>query len=212
MAVTVIRLGEDDDYSAFSAFDCHYSDGYNVAPRLEREVQDLATFLCTRARDALINKLSVPYVVYLDEERKELAGFFALAASSIRFTDDEKNDDKGLGELNKKQFRQFPAIKIVQLAVATRYQGRGSGGIGDKIFEAISTIANLTFEHVGVRFIIMDALADIRTIKFYKRIGFKPHYDDENLKAYNEILDGSYENKPHKRLKSSISMYIDITK
>jgi len=212
MPVTAIRLSEDDDFLAFVSFDCYYSDGYKVAPRLESEVQDLATFLSTRARDALINKFSVPYAVYADKDLKEMVGFFALTASSIRFSDDEKNDDKGMGDLNKKQFRQFPAIKIAQLAVGTKYQGRGSGGIGDNIFEAISTVANLTFEHVGVRFIVVDALADIRTVKFYKRNGFKPHYDDENLKAYNEILDGTYEGKPHKHLKSSISMYIDITK
>jgi len=96
--------------------------------------------------------------------------------------------------------------------VGSKYQGKGSGGIGDNIFEAISTIANLTFEHVGVRFIIVDALADVRTVKFYKRIGIKPHYDDENIKVYNEISDGTYEGKPHKHLKISISMYIDITK
>jgi len=48
----------------------------------------------------LINLASrMPYT--LIKTVMEMAGFFALTASSIRFSDDEKNDDKGMGDLNK---------------------------------------------------------------------------------------------------------------
>lgn len=204
MSLELRKLSKDTDCSQFSSFDCHYSDGYRVADHLEQEICDLSSYLTQGSLYALTKGYGVSYLAYMD---KNLAGFFTINAGHIIFDKKELNKTEGLEELNKKPYISFPAVKIVRLAVSNEYQGMREDKIGDQLISAVETISHQLSKSIGIRFLKVDALADYRTLKFYTRVGFKPHYDRKNLQKYEAIMEGNY-----KENGSSVSMYLDLQK
>ena len=175
-----------------------------VADHLKPEINDLSTFLSDRAKYALEKGYGVSYTAY---HEGDLVGFFAINTGHIRFDNDALNREHELDELNKKNYKNFPAVKIVQLAVHSDYQRNSNVNIGTQLITAIEAISCNISKHVGIRFLKVDALADYRTLKFYTRVGFKPHYDNAGLKMYTEIMERRYIG-----LKPSVSMYLDLQK
>jgi GNAT superfamily N-acetyltransferase len=202
LPLQIIKVGKDTDCSRFSSFDCHYNDGYEVEDHLKQEIDDLCTYLPNRAKYAFERGYGVSYAAYYKEY---LAGFFSINTGHIFFDEEKCKQIADLKEFSKKPYHNFPAVKIVQLAVQSDYQGDQEIKIGNLLITAIQLLSNNIAETVGVRFLKVDALGDIRTLKFYKKMGFEPHYD--HLKRYNEIMKMDYTGKY-----LSVAMYLDLKK
>lgn len=75
-----------------------------------------------------------------------------------------------------KRFTTLPAVKIGRLAVDTRFQ---SNGVGTEVLNFIKgwfTEGNKT----GCRFIIVDALNNVDTLRFYAKNGFSFSLSTDN--------------------------------
>lgn len=200
----IVKLGTDIDCSIFSSFDCRYRDGYEIATHLKKEIDDLCSYLPERAKYACERGFGVSYTAYIEGN---LVGFFSINAGHIRFDDDEFNRINGLEELSKKPYTNFPAVKVVQLAVQSEYQGNTEIPVGGLLVSAIQAISYNLSKDVGIRFLKVDALADYRTLKFYTKMGFHPHYDRNGLEKYQKIMDRTYRGDA-----LSVSMYLDLQK
>lgn len=205
MTLNIRKLKKTTNCAQYSSFSCRYTDGYQIRSHLKGEVEDLCSFLSQRARYSLVNGLGVTYIAY---ENGVIVGFFTITTAHIRFNDDNRNATSIDKELLSKPYKTFPAVRIVQLAVQCEYQGGGESGTGARLLKAIEAISFHLSKNIGIRFLIVDALADSRTLKFYRRYGFHPHYDKRHDVIFQEIIDNRYDGKPL----SSISMYLDTMK
>jgi len=94
----------------------------------------------------------------------KIIGFFSLSADAIKLIDDEKEKC----DVSEKPLQEYPAVKLVRLAVDKRYQGKNLGKIILRI--AIGLILEKLDNSVGCRFITVDAYTN--KVPFYKNYGF----------------------------------------
>lgn len=105
------------------------------------------------------------------EEDGIIKAYFCVSNDSIRKKD---STNSGIMDVLKnipseKRYSSLPAVKIGRLATSKEYQRNGIGTQVLDIIKAIFTTKNKT----GCRFIIVDALNNDETIKFYERNGFQ---------------------------------------
>lgn len=89
-----------------------------------------------------------------------VAGYVTVSADSLRLYSRERPSDV--------RFPSVPALKIGQLGVAERWQGCG---LGKRLIHACIILAQDLSEHVGLRYVTVDAKTDV--VDLYLHLGFK---------------------------------------
>jgi GNAT superfamily N-acetyltransferase len=115
-------------------------------------------YLYESARRDTENLASVTHLFFI---KGIFAGYITLTSDGLRLASSEK--DKGL------RYTELPAMKLGQLGVDLRFQGRGFGAflIGYAVDVARQLSASLG---VGCRYVTVDAQPDLVT--WYERLGF----------------------------------------
>lgn len=140
-----------------------------VLKTFECGTPDLNEFFFKDAKDHLVHLLAVTYIL---ESSDETIAYFSVLNDSIRETDTSRSRyRKILGLIPyslRKRYKSHPAVKVGRFAVGEKYQ---SDGIGSELMDYIKGYF-LDNNKTGCRFIIVDALNNDRTIKFYKKNQF----------------------------------------
>ena len=148
----------EDDCNSLSNFSCGSQEIDNF---FHNEV-----YLCSKYR-----YLS-PYKCTLNSSR-EIVGLFTLANDTLKLEYDDRLDFPNMSPEYSDIFRRqctYPAINIGHLAVKKEMQ---SLGIGKFLVEFVIE-SFLNYRTAGCQFVTVDALNNIRTIKFYNsRLGFE---------------------------------------
>lgn len=114
---------------------------------------------------------------------KQIVTFFTLANDSIRLTNKMTETIRQQfledTDLRDKDTKRFPGVLLGRLGTNERFSGQG---YGSAVMEFIKTMF-ITQNKTGCRFIIVDALNNERTIKYYKHNGFQFLIDDETQEA-----------------------------
>ncbi len=163
---------------------------------------DLSTFQFKSGTDSLDNFIfndSKDYiregysqVYFLREKGKNvIIGFFAISCGYLDFR----------RSLKVKRIKFIPSILLGQLAIDMNYQEKG---YGSDIIKKVMTICLKVGEKVGCRMVIVDAITDLRTLRFYKRLRFKYLIKDAGEKIERALL------RKHKPTKSTVKMYFDL--
>ena len=113
-------------------------------------------------RRALQNEAAGASRTFVIRERRRVAGYYSLAASSILHS-------IATGKVRRNMPKPVPAVVIGRLAVDKSWQGRGLGG--DLLRDAVLRIAGAA-EIVGVRAILVHAISEDAK-RFYERFGFR---------------------------------------
>ena len=148
---------------------------------------DLTSFVCSDQElneylkeDALVDQLSKLSVTRLAYSDSKLIGFFTLVNASIR-RELIRSDDGA----ERFDYPHYPAIKIARLATDRQYE---RNGIGKAMLLRSMAISTKISEHVGCRFIIVDAKNN--SVNYYAKFGFVVAKARENTTAM-------YRNIPH---------------
>lgn len=154
--------------------------------------QDLNEFFAQDAipfQKRLLGKTYVLTQKQTDEEimahqPKKIVTFFTLANDSIRLTnkmtDEHRETFLDDTNLRDKSIKRFPGVLLGRLGTNSNFLGHGYGTAVMNFIKSMFTTNNRT----GCRFIIVDALNNERTIRYYKEHnGFQFLIEDERLEA-----------------------------
>ena len=134
---------------------------------------DLNSFLIDDAKDYYDQLMGVSYLV--EYKAKELAAYYCLFTDKIVFDFSDKSDFKRkwwqkFNKKNKIHFKKhrknYPAVKIGRLAVASNFGGKG---IGRFILDAVKLML-IENRNIGCRFLTVDAYKN--ALDFYQKNGF----------------------------------------
>jgi len=137
--------------------------------------EDLDNFLLNDAKDYLASLLSVTYIIQSDTDT---IAYYCLSNDRLSQLMEEKSIWNRINRLisNKKRRKSYPAIKIGRLAVSKKFANMG---IGTMIIKTITELyRNISLQHAGCRFIIVDAYKN--ALSFYEKNKFR--YLTENDK------------------------------
>jgi GNAT superfamily N-acetyltransferase len=155
--------------------------GTHIKP-FECKDADLNNFLFDDAKNYYNELLAATYLVEYNEKR--LAAYYCLFNDKIVFDFSGKEDPKRkwwqkFNKKNKIHFnkhrKNYPAVKIGRLAVASDFEGNGIGSF------IIDTVTNMliTNRDTGCRFLTVDAYRN--ALGFYQKNGFEfLSSEDEN--------------------------------
>lgn len=107
---------------------------------------------------------------YVVCEGNRVIGFYSLAANAV-----ERR--RLSSRVSRNTPEPVPVILLGQLAVDTRYQGRGLGA--GLLADAVKR-SRAAADVIGARAVVVHAL-DHRAKSFYERFGFRPFSDREPL-------------------------------
>ncbi len=139
--------------------------GAEIKP-FESEDEDLNKFLLNDAKNYLVEKLAVTYVV---ENDVETIAYFCLSNDSLRREVDMETWKKINRKVpNSKRKGSYPAVKIGRLAVTKKYAGNGFGKL---MLRYIEKMYLKDEQKSGCRFITVDAYGG--ATDFYLRNGYK---------------------------------------
>jgi GNAT superfamily N-acetyltransferase len=134
---------------------------------------DLNNFLIDDAKDYYDQLMGVTYLVA--HEEKEIAAYYCLFTDKIVFDFSDKSDEKRkwwqkFNKKNKIHFKKhrknYPAVKVGRLAVASNFEGNG---IGRFILDFIK-FTLVENREIGCRFLTVDAYKN--ALGFYQKNGF----------------------------------------
>lgn len=115
--------------------------------------------------------------VVLDKEKKRIMGFVTLKATALLFGDvgaDDTSIQSG-----------YPAIEVVNLAVAQDYERMGVGGA--LVDFVLLTADDLCNQYLGVRYIVLAA--DPKAQGFYRHKEFYPVQDYFDMPVDRQSAD-----------------------
>lgn len=130
---------------------------------------ELFAHYLTRQAGQDVRRRSATVMVARDSERNAVAGYYTISAFGIAL--------EGLPSDLRKRLPRYPVVPAVlvgRLAVDTRYQGQGVGGL--LLVDAISRAADL---EVAVWGVVVDAI-DASAVRFYEHFGFMSLVDTPN--------------------------------
>lgn len=122
----------------------------------------LNAYLHRYARQNSERGLSKAYVMTVMDDRNVI-GYYTLSASHILFENAPPDLVRSLPRY------PVPTARIGELAVDTRYQGKGIGAI--LLLDALHRICT-TAESIGILAIVVDAI-DESAVRFYQHFGFE---------------------------------------
>jgi hypothetical protein len=138
--------------------------------------QDLNEFLKVDSFNYKEKKLANTTLVIYQEK---VIGFFSLCTDAIKLDPDEKEEYN----IKNKPISEYPSVKIARLGVDINFQKKGVGSILIKL--AIGLIRDRLNEHIGCRFITVDAYPD--KISFYEKYNFVRNQHQKYTKKQNYI-------------------------
>lgn len=156
-------------------------------------VEDLNEFF---ANDALAYEKDLMGKTYcwLDNSNdRKIIAMITLANAGIQTTHLPNNPKRHLHKAiaYNKQGRTYPAVLIGRLGVDIGFQG-SKFRIGAQIMDFIKDWFISDDNKTGCRFILVDAVNNEHTLKYYERNGFKPLFPHEtDEKAFYNISEGS---------------------
>ena len=141
-------------------------EGHDIA-HFDSGVSTIDSWLRNMAR---LNEARGGARTYVVCDGDRVAGFYSLAASAVERRRLPSRVGRNMPE-------PVPAILLGQLAVDTRYQGRGLGValLADAVRHSLAAA-----DIVGARSMVVQALDD-RARSFYERFGFRPFSAREPL-------------------------------
>lgn len=159
-------------------------------------VRDLNEFLRDDALNHMRALMSVTYVV---KNGADVVAYFSLLNDSLKFDPDKQATKTAWNRMtrkipNAKRLRSYPAVKLGRLAVNRPMQ---RGGFGAQILDWMK-MSFVTMNKTGCRFIIVDALNNEDTLRFYQRNDFEFLIEDGqektrlmyyDLKPFQDIAD-----------------------
>jgi len=151
----------------------------DIAESFDCGDSDMNEFLMKDALKYIEGKIAVTYLCFCENE---LIGYYSLSNDSIEI---KGRDKRVLQELGKRQ-KTYPAIKIGRLGIDKRFWRKG---IGSRIIEIVIGFGLRNSEHVGCRYISVDAYPQQEVVNFYKKNDFKCLKTKEKRKNIPMYLD-----------------------
>ena len=169
----VLSVLSAEHLSQCNTFDCGSSE----------DEQDLNDFFANDAIPYQQKLLGKTYLFRSRQNPKEIVTAFTLANDSIRLTNKlaEEYKDSFLEDtdLCDKSIKRFPAVLLGRLGTSTKFAHQGYGSAVMDFIKNLFRESNKT----GCRFIIVDALNNADTLRYYERNGFRYLVEDERLEA-----------------------------
>lgn len=151
-------------------------------------VEDLNDFF---ANDALAydrDLMGKTYCWLDNEDNTRIVAMMTLANASIQTTHMQNNPRRHLNKhiSRPKQGRTYPAVLIGRLGVSYDFQGQ-SFRIGAQVMEFIKQWFLSSDNKTGCRFLMVDAMNNGHTRRYYERNGFVPLFpkEDDEKTFYN---------------------------
>lgn len=121
----------------------------------------LDRWLGTQARQSLESRDAVTYLLIDDEQGDRIAGYYCLAAGSVR-------RDDAPPSVARRAPEPIPVVRMGRFAIDADYQGLGWGAelLREALLSAVSGA-----ELIGGRALLVDAISD-QASAFYRRFGF----------------------------------------
>ena len=169
----VLSVLSAEHLSQCNTFDCGSSE----------DEQDLNDFFAHDAIPYQQKLLGKTYLFRSRQNPKDIVTAFTLANDSIRLTNKLAEEYKESlledTDLREKSIKRFPAVLLGRLGTSTKFAHQGYGSA------VMDFIKNLFRENnkTGCRFIIVDALNNTGTLRYYERNGFHYLVEDERLEA-----------------------------
>lgn len=129
------------------------------------------------------------YCWLLREDETQIVGMITLANAGIQTTHLQNHPKRKINEHihYNKRGRTYPAVLVGRLGVNTKYQG-SEYKIGAQIMDFVKTWFDGYDNKTGCRFVLVDAVNNDHTIRYYERNGFKPLFPRiENEKEFYGI-------------------------
>lgn len=169
----VLKVLSEDCMKQCSQFDCGSSE----------DELDLNDFFANDAVTYQQRLLGKTYLFCSRQHPDEIVTAFTLANDSIRLTNKLAEEYKEVfldeSDLRDKSIRRFPAVLIGRLGTSIKFANQGFGSAVMDFIKSLFRRSNKT----GCRFIIVDALNNKDTLRYYERNGFKFLVGDERLEA-----------------------------
>jgi len=128
------------------------------------------------------------YCWVLADDVTHIVGFVTLANAGIQTTHLQNNPKRHLHKAiaYNKQGRTYPAVLIGRVAVAKEFQGK-EYRIGFQIMNFIKKWFVTDDNKTGCRYVLVDAMNNDHTLKYYERNGFKPLFPriEDEKEFYN---------------------------
>lgn len=164
-----IKLATPDRLSSCGAFSCG--------------TDDIDEFFSNDVRVYQHKLLTKAYIVVDKKNPLEIITAYTVSNDSIRLTNklNEEYKEAFLDEtdLRDKAIKRFPGVLIGRLGTDTKFIGQG---YGSAVMDFIKTHYRYVND-TGCRFLIVDALNNPDTIRYYERNGFRYLVEEETLEA-----------------------------
>lgn len=146
---------------------------------LEEDEKPLQNFIRRDAKKSSDALLTQTYVAKIEGDRK-IIGYISIMCAEIKLQDSYSITDK----VGADKYEFQPAVRIARLAVEREFRGNK---IGKYLVEtAIGIAKNIIAPSAGCRFVILDA--KIKSISFYKRLGFRLLETSENTSKETPLM------------------------
>lgn len=169
----VLKVLSEDNKEQCAKFDCGSGE----------DELDLNDFFANDAIAYQQRLLGKTYMFCSRQNTDEIVTAFTLANDSIRLTNKLAEEYKDVfledADLRDKAIKRFPAVLIGRLGTSSKFANHGYGSAVMDFIKNLFRRSNKT----GCRFIIVDALNNEKTLRYYERNGFKFLIDDERLEA-----------------------------
>lgn len=169
----MLKVLSEDNKEQCLKFDCGTSE----------DELDLNDFFANDAVTYQKRLLGKTYLFCSRQRPDEIVTAFTLSNDSIRLTNKlaEEYKDAFLedADLRDKSIKRFPAVLIGRLGTSTKFANQGYGSAVMDFIKSMFRNSNKT----GCRFILVDALNNEDTLRYYEKNGFKFLVEDERLEA-----------------------------
>lgn len=137
--------------------------------------EDLDDFFANNAIAYEKELMGKTYCWVLKDDITTIVGMVTLANAGIQTTHMQNHPRRKLNNLipYSKQGRTYPAVLIGRLGVSVEFQG-SKYRIGTQIMDFIKDWFKSYDNKTGCRFILVDAVNNEHTLKYYERNGFHP--------------------------------------
>lgn len=134
------------------------------------------------------------YCWVLRDDITKIVAMVTLANASIQTTHLQNNTRRRVNKnvAYNKQGRTYPAVLIGRLGVNSLFQST-EYHIGSQVMNFIKEWFKSSDNKTGCRFVLVDAINNTHTIRYYERNGFKPLFSDESKeKEFYDIADDEF--------------------
>ena len=147
--------------------------------------KDLDDFFANNAIAYEKELMGKTYCWVLREDVTKIVGMITLANAAIQTTHLQNHPRRKLNNLISycKQGRTYPAVLIGRLGVSVDFQG-SQYCAGAQIMDFIKDWFRSYDNKTGCRFVLVDAVNNEHTIRYYERNGFRPLFpriNDEKI-------------------------------